>query len=368
MQTLKIVDNLYEGYAEIDEYCKSIRCQYIYDDNLTVLINVSDYENIEHDNIGSYEYVNGVLYMSIRYKEYTYLLDISNILTNLVYAFLFFYFTMFIAVVVIVYMVLHSERSVFIQELNAKENDLQYSMLFNVALNINHNLRSPLMVVDSVVSEFKYITDLVRESDVIFDNEEICIDDCDELVILARTAIGQINDAIAPLSDYKAVKFSNGDKSMYDLVHISLSMIRRTNLATFKEVYIDDNLKHYNVYHKNGMANSTFINMLSNHVKNSLEAASTSIKIYINKITDTYIYLYIEDDGLGIEESVREKIYQKNITTKDVDNLDSGLGLYLNLFLLTNKYDGDDYLVRSKAEEGSIFCLKMRYDPREGTE
>jgi len=265
--------------------------------------------------------------------------------------------------------VLAIERDECLSSLHDKESDLQHNILFNITANINHEVNSPLIVVKSVVDELKYELKNLESEIVRCAGRRTCepIEEfkvnMDELMDLASESVIAIESAIRPLSDYKSIKFTNGDRSVFMLVDIAIKMLRRTNISTFNNINIDPELNKYSISHENDMSNGFFLKLMINHIKNSLEAGSTKLTIKLHKRDRKYLYIYIIDDGSGITPNMVEKIYNANVTTKaNLTEYRRGVGLYLSKLLITKKYNGDDTFISSIPGRETIFCVKVLYD------
>ena len=261
----------------------------------------------------------------------------------------------------------------------------QYKLLFNVAANVNHEVSSPLMVIKSINGDLRYERDeLIKEISPNLKctcggkNDDRCgvviedinvealvgklrnyITSIDELIELGETAVDQIYDSLNSLSDYKTVKFSNGNMNIYMLMDISVKMLLRTNTNKFNEIIIDSELKKYSVYHDNGMTNSFFLNTIINHIKNSLEAKANKIEFKLSSITDKKLDILIIDNSSGVPEDIIESIYDLNKTTKSNIPGERGTGLHTNKLLLTEVYDGDTVFVSTIPWKQTIFKVTI---------
>jgi signal transduction histidine kinase len=261
------------------------------------------------------------------------------------------------------------ERDDCLSSLHNKESDLQHNILFNITANINHEVNSPLLVIKSVIEE------MLLELDDMYVQVDKCSGrrECeamvefkrnmDELMSLANESVISIDSAIRPLSDYKSIKFTNGDRNVYMLVDIATKMLRRTNITTFKTIIIDNELKKYSIMHDDGLTNGFFLNLMINHVKNSLEAKSSRLEVTLHDRDETHLYIYVTDNGNGVAPEMIPGLYEPNVTSKaNIEEYRRGVGLYLSKLLITKKYGGDDTFISSTPNVATTFCIKVRYE------
>lgn len=295
-----------------------------------------------------------------------YFLSIISIILFIIYVFLIYRFMLKLILV---------ERNSFLETISNHERESRRNILFNLAININHELNSLLVTLRSVLADIKYI---VNENENVlkhkndennvccykYDECKIVLDDIGYMVELGDEAIDNIYDVIRPLGNYKKIEYSNGDKNIYMLAVSAISMVkyseRYVNLNNM--VYIDPKLKLYSLDHSLGMHNGVLVTILINHIKNSLEANANNISIELKDITPKYLYVAITDDGDGIPPNVLNEIFNLNITTKgNISEYERGVGMYINKNMLNVKYDGDVYVEKSVVGEGTTIVVKIRY-------
>ena len=102
-----------------------------------------------------------------------------------------------------------------------------------------------------------------------------------------------------------------------------------------------------------GKLNQVFMNILNN----SADAIKDEGEIGIRTWGDNnFIYVSIKDNGIGMSENVRKKIFEPFYTTKDVGQ-GTGLGLSIS-FGIIEKHKGT-ITAKSKKNEGSEFIIKL---------
>jgi len=79
------------------------------------------------------------------------------------------------------------------------------------------------------------------------------------------------------------------------------------------------------------------------------------LKTYVNK---GYIRLVVKDNGIGIPESTRQKIFEPFYTTKPTGEGNTGLGLYISYDIIVHKHHGR-IKVNSQENEFTEFVLEI---------
>jgi len=108
-----------------------------------------------------------------------------------------------------------------------------------------------------------------------------------------------------------------------------------------------------------GKMNQSFMNMLSNAVaaikqKFGSETGGTiHIKTYFD---ENSVYISIKDNGVGIEEEIKDKIYDPFFTTQDVGE---GVGLGLSIVYQTITMHGGTIVTNSQVGEGTEFLIEL---------
>lgn len=76
-----------------------------------------------------------------------------------------------------------------------------------------------------------------------------------------------------------------------------------------------------------------------------------------------FIEISIKDNGIGIPDQIKEKIFQPFFTTKPTG---SGTGLGLSLSYDIVKAHGGELLVNTKEGEGSSFIIQLKKNVKNG--
>ena len=202
--------------------------------------------------------------------------------------------------------------------------------ILDLTENINHEISNPLVVI-------KYSLEKIKNNGK-----------CD--TSLAETSVEQIENILDKISLYKNIRYSNGNKTLYDIIE---GAIKTTEIVSKREFNynIDNKFKEVKL---RCLTNGDLLNILINHFKNSLEANATAIEIKFENLEiirfhkNKFVNILILDNGNGIPKEAQKKIFEANFSTKTKENTGiRGNGLYLNKSLLKD-CGGDDCFIKSE--------------------
>jgi signal transduction histidine kinase len=98
--------------------------------------------------------------------------------------------------------------------------------------------------------------------------------------------------------------------------------------------------------------------VLSNILLNAVQSIESSGKIIIRAsvISDNMAEISISDNGIGIEDEIKDKIFYPFFTTKAVGE-GTGLGLAISYGIVQNH--GGEIIAESGKEHGSTFRIRL---------
>jgi len=236
--------------------------------------------------------------------------------------------------------------------------------LMNITENISHELSTPLEVITFKMYKIMNFIDLMikdiqRRVECPDPDKNPCLRrlyDIREDFTYVESSIEQISNILNKMKGFKSIKYSNGNKTLYDVIETAFKIMTISH-KDFKW-NIDVKFKEYNLDCKNCISNADFLNILINHIKNSLEANSTLIEAKFIRYSDPYVYMFISDNGTGIPKEFIPKIFIPNISTKTKVLDIRGNGLYINLSIL--KTSGGNIRLIKTNNQGTIFELKVK--------
>ena len=209
---------------------------------------------------------------------------------------------------------------------------------------------------------------LPEELDKLRENEEkihldFILEDLDELFEENAEGFERITQIVVKLREFSRV--DSGDESG----HYSLNRAIETTLVVSRNEYkyvaeaetaLADDLP--DIICNSGEINQVLLNIIVNAAQ-AIKEQGREGKGNINIVTeydDQWVTCRLSDDGPGMSDEVREKIFNPFFTTKPVGT-GTGLGLYISYDIIVNKHGGQ-LRVDSSPGQGTTFIIKL---PRE---
>ena len=150
--------------------------------------------------------------------------------------------------------------------------------------NINHELNTPLAIISGLIRNMEIqLTSLGLN----FTFDQI------------YSSLDQIKTVLERMSNFKQIKYSNGNKTLYDIVSYSANSMSIYKKYNF-QINVVKELKMYGIDNSK-LNNADVLNLVTNHFKNSLEATADRIETSVKFDPDKkLLYLYIIDNGTGV--------------------------------------------------------------------
>jgi len=212
--------------------------------------------------------------------------------------------------------------------------------------------------------------------------------------------IKQAYSIIDRMAEVKSIRYSNGNKSLYDIAKATFDIMGVYNRSNYS-YEIDEKLRKFIIDESAELKNYELMNILLNHVKNSLEASASFIEvrfmdkyrikpsyiqrhvmslirvlgkhqniftnsivsllsriINIKKASDKlYCSMLLIDNGIGIDDSIKGQVFNLNYSTKAKDGSVRGAGLYINREILRST--GGDIVIEKSSKRGTVFRLDI---------
>lgn len=254
-------------------------------------------------------------------------------------------------------------------------NSLREKNMQILTENIHHELNTPLAIINGNIRKLE-VQFKDKEEQIDFDFEQIYI------------SADQIQTVLSRMSNFKELKYSNGNKSLDDIIKYSsnsMGVYKRSNF----NINIADGFGHYKLP-SYSLKNADLLNIVSNHFRNSLEAGASKIDVHIKYHEQTKVaHLYIIDNGSGLRDPITglplsknnyNDIFKPYYSSKDANgescvknsskfdmlirissifkspkhkDIARGVGLYLNKELLKDK--GGDLILKETSPKGTVF-------------
>ena len=321
--------------------------------------------------VNNVELVNKVisLYMTI------------NFLFILVYTFLFFNY-------------IYREKRKRLLHMMGTEGSLREQNMRILTENIHHELNTPVAIIRGTLKKLEL--DVLTDSSVFTKCAPCKLDnklsiDFPEL----NYCLDQVETVLQRMSNFKQIKYSNGNKTVMDIIKYSSNSMNIYKRSNFK-VNISDDLINYNL--TGDLSNGDLMNIISNHLRNSLEASSTRIVVTCKFVADKKnihrgkLHIFITDNGIGVrnrrtglplDKKNLDEVFKPYYSTKDNSGKNKkehiningikkvliivkswfepveenteirGVGLYLNKQMLLD--NGGDLILRETSEKGTVF-------------
>ncbi len=250
------------------------------------------------------------------------------------------------------------ERNNYINDLSKTlENQERLSMIGQMAAGIIHEINNPLSFIDINVHALKDMIDEISESV----EDKDMISELYELIDDLKDGINGIKEIASGLK-----RFTYKSQSS-ELENISLNEEINTVITISKNEYkyyadisfdqgeIDD------IKADSGKIKQVILNLIINAVHAIRDNESEYGKIHIVTYQDDeYVTVEINDNGTGIPEEVRDKIFNSFFTTKK-EGKGTGLGLSLSKKIIEQEHKGIIYF-ETEMGIGTTFYIKLRRD------
>jgi len=312
--------------------------------------------------------------------------SIISLLVSYLYINLYF-FLMYTAV--FLYIEFTTRRRTMLDRLDTS-NTLREKNMQILTENIHHELNTPLAIIQGNVRMLEIEMNKEENYCIIFNFAQM------------YSSIDQIDGVLQRMSNFKNLKYSNGNKTIHDIVAYSSNSMKIYKKSNF-EIELTPKLKQYGL--RGSLKNGDLLNVLSNHFRNSIEAMSTKIVVDVSyDIRTRQLHIYIIDNGVGLRDResgllLREEqysnIFKLYYSSKDKDGkskmveskgwiIDSytalikplikpltkitksenlrGVGLYLNKELIVE--NGGNIFLKSTSKSGTIFEIVVEAVPR----
>lgn len=243
-------------------------------------------------------------------------INISRFIPNFFTLYIVFLIIMYVSAGIIINMVLAKEKMLSDIELAKDKTALQFDNLMFYIENLNHEVNSPLFILSRKLKDLeKKVNGENKTFEIIFNSIE------------------QISAVMHRTREVKKINKVSEDRTIYDLIEstiLTIDVMRSENISSITD-------KQLNRYYLNQdlLSNGMFINILTNHIKNSIEAYADTITsnfVSINKNKTKIVFSFL-DNGNGIPEIIKNRVFEKGFSTKG-DKLVRGSGMSINKYII----------------------------------
>jgi two-component system, NtrC family, sensor histidine kinase HupT/HoxJ len=225
---------------------------------------------------------------------------------------------------------------------------------------IAHNLKTPIM---SISGSMDILGKLVSEYDRSIGDPEVTSQDHHEIVGDMRGWLGKVIECCAYMSDIittvkgLATSMNTSDDTEFsvdELFKRVLLLMKHELMRGKSQLVIENSLETNATIH--GDINN-LVQVINNLVSNAVDAMPSGGNVTLRAVYDenkNYI-LSVSDQGAGISEDVKEKLFREMITSKGAQG--TGLGLYISNELIRGRFDGQ--IRFDSTDKGTTFYVHI---------
>ena len=222
----------------------------------------------------------------------------------------------------------------------------KFSFLGNLAARLAHEIKNPMTAIGTFIQ-------MLPEK---FDDDEFR----NEFYEIAMEETNRVNSLITELLDLVKTKepnFELGD--LHELIAKMVLLVSpQSNTKNIKVVHqFDPNIGQ--VWMDSEKMKQVILNILSNAIEFTPDGGEVNITTanYAEKGKPKSIRIYIKDNGVGIPQSMIDKIFDPYFTTKHKSSIHNGTGLGLSIAHQNMQDHGGSIEVKSKPNEGTTFTF-----------
>ncbi|ASW75177.1 histidine kinase [Chryseobacterium piperi] len=226
-----------------------------------------------------------------------------------------------------------------VQRIIERKEKMAWNNLMKV---ISHELLNTLTPINSLIRNMEYITD----------QESISTDDQDEMKESLRIVNNKSEQLLTFVNNYRQVAELPKPKIQKVFIKPVIEKVLRLMESEFqnKKITLTTNIREYQIMADEKMLERSLINLLTNALHAIEEIDDGKIIIHTDQ-QNTRTVIRIEDNGIGINEQISDKIFLPFFTTRTNG---SGIGLTLTKSIMDAHHG---YITFRKQERGSVFEL-----------
>ncbi len=227
---------------------------------------------------------------------------------------------------------------------------------------IAHNMKTPIM---SVSGAAEGLTELVGEYIASIDNPNVNSDDHREIAKDMLDWITKIKTHTSYMSDIiTAVKGQASQLATTDYSTFSVyDLIKKVDILVKHEIKkalltLETTIDCEPTLALRGDINN-LIQVIINLISNSIQAynGKPNEKIFLTvSADDSNVFIQIKDNGSGMSEEIKNKLFKEMVTTKGKNG--TGLGLYMSYSTIKGKFNGNIEFT-SELNVGTTFVITL---------
>ena len=228
----------------------------------------------------------------------------------------------------------------------------KFSFLGNLAARLAHEIKNPMTAIGTFIQllPMKY------------DDQEFRRD----YHKIAAEETARVNNLITELLDLvkpRESKFEFSD--LNGLIDKMILLISPQSHAKKIDIIRQFDPENPQVWMDAEKMKQVFLNLLSNALEFTPEGGRIEVltRNFTEKDNRKSIRIEIKDNGVGIPQSMIDKIFDPYFTTKHKSHMHSGTGLGLFIAHQNMEDHGGTIEVKSEGNEGTVFILTLPADP-----
>ncbi len=254
---------------------------------------------------------------------------------------------------------LGNRRQQEIERLTARNRELEELVKFRDHLLsvLSHDISSPLRSISGMSNI------LLDDPELITENNRIYIESIADTSYKGLTLLEHLlhwSSSKMSMITFKPAQFNLLEQTNTTL-NIMQGQIRHKKL----KVQLIPDTSPLNVYADRDMVAAILSNLLSNAIKYSEEGEKIIIQSGPDK--DGYVFVCVQDFGIGIEEKRQKNLLNPELGTRSIlgTSGEKGLGIGLNIATAFVQRNGGQIQVKSKPGQGSSFTFTLPVAPGE---
>ncbi len=221
----------------------------------------------------------------------------------------------------------------------------RFALMGEMMANISHQWKQPLNTISLSVVAVRTSTHSKAELEKYFNIME------DSVNYLAST----VNDFLSFFDERVSLELRDANELIKEIKSIIYSHIENKNISL--EIGIDEDAKSTMMV---SSITQVVLNLLNNAINalEHMEKDDRKIELYFHT-KDEGISIECKDNGTGIDDSIKHKIFDPYFTTKHKTK-GTGIGLFMSREIVQKVFDGD-IVFKSSSAEGTHFYIFVPY-------
>jgi len=243
-----------------------------------------------------------------------------------------------------------SEKKKFHDQLNSKIEDFKKinADLNNFVFTASHDLKAPINNIEGLAS-------LLREE---LKNSTAANQYVDDIINLMQQSILKFKSIITDMAKSAVEETENYSYLSFKDVIDEIKSLLVHDIESTQVVFTEDYSEAPFIRYPKKHIRSILQNLITNSIKYRSPVRKPEIKIKTTK-TDGYTLLLVSDNGLGIKEEDKDKVFSMYRRLEEGKNEEgSGVGLGLVAKIVDGNYGKIE--IDSKVNEGSTFRIYLK--------